>query len=266
MSTSRGPPVVEPADFQQLQYAFAAHIRDPDNVPAPAGIEDRRMAIYRELFFNNLLNLLSKTFPVLAKIHSIDSWRALIRQFMVHHRAETPYFLELPQEFVKFLQSDYPGADERYPFICELAHYEWIELELSVSTAENDLENIDPDGDMLEGVPVKSNLAYVLEYKYPVHNISDDFLPDSPGDQPTCLSVFRKADDELGFMELNPVTARLLQLIGDNAKKGSGKELLAELASELDSPDPAAFLVHGDDAMQQLRQSEILLGTLRPTH
>lgn len=256
--------MAERPDFQEKQYAFAAHIRDPENVPPPANIEDRRMAIYRDLFFNNLLSLLSKTFPVLTKIHDRVLWRTLIRKFMVHHQAQTPYFLELPQEFVHFLQSDYPGKDEHYPFMPELAHYEWIELELSVSVAENDLDSIDAGGDMLAGVPVKSKLAYVLTYEYPVHNISKDFLPDSPGDQPTYLSVFRKADDELGFMELNPVTARLLQLIDENATLRNGGELLAELATELGNSDTAAVLAHGDDAMQQLRRAEILLGTLKP--
>ena len=34
--------------FQQVQQAFIAHIKDPQQ-PVPAGIEERRMAIYREL-------------------------------------------------------------------------------------------------------------------------------------------------------------------------------------------------------------------------
>ena len=51
--------MAELPEFQQKQYAFAAHIRDPENNPAPSGVEDRRMAIYRELFFNNLHNRLT---------------------------------------------------------------------------------------------------------------------------------------------------------------------------------------------------------------
>ena len=38
--------MAELPDYQQKQYAFAAHIRDPENIPPPEGIEDRRMAIY----------------------------------------------------------------------------------------------------------------------------------------------------------------------------------------------------------------------------
>ena len=118
---------------------------------------------------------------------------------------------------------------------------------------------------MLSGVPVKSTLAYILEYQYPVHNISGKFLPEEPGEQPTYLSVFRKADDNLGFMQLNPVTARLLQLIDENDDEKNGKELLLVLADELNYADASVLVTHGNDAMQQMKQSEILLGTLKPT-
>ena len=260
----RSPRVAEPIDFQEKQYAFAAHIRDPENNPAPEHIEDRRMGIYRELFFNNLFNLLGSTFPVLKKIHSDDAWRNLIRQFMVHHKSETPYFLEVPQEFLTFLQDSYPGSEDDFPFLLELAHYEWIELELSVSEAENALERIDTSGDLLEGVPVKSNLAYLLEYQFPVHQISTTFLPDVPGEQPTYLSVYRNADDELGFMELNAVTARLLQLIDENIEQKSGRELILDLAREVNFADPNALVSHGAEAMQQMKKSEIILSTTTP--
>lgn len=256
--------MAEPADFKQKQYAFAAHIRDPEHKPAPEDIEDRRMAVYRELFFNNLFSLLSSTFPVLKKIHTNDNWRRLVRQFMIHHQAATPYFIQIPREFQQFLRSGYPGSEEDFPFLLELAHYEWVELELSVSEEKNDWDRIDASGDLLTGVPVKSKLAYILEYQFPVHNISVDFLPEEPGEQPTYLSVFRKADDELGFMELNPVTARLLQLIDDNDDERSGRDLLLTLAEESKYPDADSLIKHGLEAMQQMKQSEIILGTLKP--
>ena len=55
-------------DFQKLQYAFAAHLRDPAAHPAPAGIEDRRLQIYRELFYNNVEGLLASNFPVIRRV------------------------------------------------------------------------------------------------------------------------------------------------------------------------------------------------------
>ena len=257
--------MAEQEDFRATQYAFAAHIRDPHHVPAPAGIEDRRMAIYRELFFNNLRQLLSGMFPVLKAIHADDHWRRMIRRFMVHHQAETPYFLQLPKEFIAFLESDAARMDDEFPFLLELANYEWLELELSVSTAENDLGAIEADGDLLQGIPVKSNLAWLHAYQYPVHRISKSYLPEAPGEQPTFIAVYRQADDELGFMELNAVTAQLLQLIDDNDDGKTGHELLLDLAKQLNFGDTDALISHGIDAMQNLRDKQILLGTRKQT-
>lgn len=253
--------MAERPKFQERQYAFAAHIRDPQKAPAPEGIEDRRMAIYRELFFNNLKSLLSTMFPVLRKLHSDPHWSRLIRGFMQHHQAQTPYFLELPAEFLAFLQNEYEPGDDDFPFLVELAHYEYIELALSVSEETNDLEGVDPDGDLLAGAPVKSVLAWVYAYQYPVHRISAEFLPDAPAEQPVYLAVYRDTEDKVGFLELNAATAGLLNAIEENDAGQSGEALLRKLAADINYPDTDAFIAHGLAAMQEMRSLDILTGT-----
>jgi hypothetical protein len=250
-------------EFQDKQYAFAAHLRDPANVPPPAGIEDRRLAIYRSLFFNNLYNLLGTMFPVLKKIHTDDRWRYLIRQFMKQHKAETPYFLKLPEEFLAFLQDEFEPDSNDFDFLTELARYEYAELALSVATLDNDLSNIDAEGDLLSAIPVKSELAWTYAYRYPVHRISPDFLPARPTEQPVYLSIYRGSDDKVRFLELNAVTAALLEAIANNSENMNGEELLQALAETIHYPDVGALLQHGAAAMQQMRQFEILIGTRR---
>ncbi len=251
--------MAEIPDFQKKQYAFAHHIRDPKHNPAPAGADDRRMAIYRELFFNNLRSLLSQTFPVLKKLHDQKKWDYLIRQFMVRHEAQTPYFLQIPLEFVEFLQNEYELQSDDFPFLVELAHYEWVELALSVSDEVNDTTDIEPEGNLLDGVPVHSKLAWTFAYQFAVHRISAEYMPDLPGEQPTWLTICRKANDDMDFMELNPVTARLLEMINSN-DTDSGRQLLVRLAEELKYPDADLLIQHGLAAMEEMRGVEILLG------
>lgn len=256
--------MAELPDFQKKQFAFAAHIRDPEHVSPPEGVEDRRMAIYRELFFNNLRNLLSNMFPVLKKLHSDTKWKSLIRQFMQRHRAETPYFLQLPEEFLAFLQHEYELQEDDYPFLLELAHYEYIELALSISEASNDLTDIDPDGDLLANAPVRSELAWVYAYQYPVHRISNNYKPTEPAEQPVFLAVYRRNDDKVGFLELNPITARLLEIIDENDSRKSGEALLRSIAEEINYTDVDALIQHGAAALEEMRQLEILTGTRSP--
>ena len=248
-------------EFQEKQYAFAAHIRDPQHVPAPDGIENRRMAIYRELFFNNLRSLLSNMFPVLSELLSDEKWRRLVRRFMQRHQAQTPYFLQLPAEFLDFLQNEYEPEPDDFPFLVELAHYEYIELALSVSEETNDMEGVDPEGDLLSGIPVKSELAWVFAYQYPVHRISRNFLPDAPAEQPVYLAVYRGTDDKVGFLELNAVTAGLLNAIEQNEAARTGDALLRKLAADINYPDVDAFIEHGAEALREMRSLEILTGT-----
>lgn len=250
-------------DFQATQYAFAAHIRDPENTLAPLGIEDRRMAIYRDLFFNNIRNLLATFFPVMRKIHTDDHWQHLIREFMKIHRAKTPYFLQLPEEFIAFLQNEYSPLDDDFPFLNELAHYEYADLALRVSVDENDSHNVDPNGDLLANVPVKSVLAWAFAYQYPVHRIDSDYLPTKPTDQPSYLAIYRRSDDKVRFLELNAITAALLDAVENNDAGLTGMALLRQLAIDIHYPDIDALIKHGGEALEEMRQLEILTGTRR---
>jgi len=224
------------------------------------------MAVYRDLFFNNLSSLLGTTFPVLKKIHPAEHWQRFIRLFMQKHQAQTPYFLQLPQEFLAFLQHEYEATDDDFPFLMELAHYEHVELALSISEERNDLEGVDPDGDLLAGIPVKSRLAWAYGYRFPVHRISPSHLPDEVPQQATYLAIYRNANDEIGFLELNPVTAALIEAIENNEAGRSGEALLRELAATTQFPDVDAFVEHGAAALEEMRQLEIVTGARPPAN
>lgn len=249
-------------DFQRRQYEFAAHIRDPGRHARPGDVEDRRMAVYRELFYNNVEGFLSGGFPVLRSLYEEAAWHGLVREFFSTHHCKTPYFLEISREFLEFLQARGSGRPGDPPFLLELAHYEWVEVALSVSEDEPDWETIDPDGDLLAGRPVLSPLAWCLSYHYPVHRISRDTLPEGPGQQPTHLLVYRDGQDAIGFMELNPATAHLLTRIQEHPAQ-SGLALLEGMATGLPQFAPEAVVQGGAQTLLQLKAAKVILGTSR---
>ncbi|GMQ88151.1 MAG: DUF2063 domain-containing protein [Gammaproteobacteria bacterium] len=248
-------------EFMQRQYEFAAHIRDPEHNKVPTGIEDRRMKIYRDLFYNNVEDFLSNGFPVLRELMDNMRWHALARDFFAHHQCHSPLFLEIPREFLNYLEQERGERPDDFPFLLELAHYEWVELALSVADNEEETIAADPQGDMLDGIPVLSPLAWPLSYRYPVHRISPDFIPCTPGEQTTYLLVYRDNNDEVGFIELNQVSARLFALLQEGSTR-SGRKALAMIAEELQHPDPDAVINGGKQILQEWRQRGIMLGTL----
>ncbi len=246
--------------FKQTQYAFAAHIRDPLNHPCPQDVEDRRMNIYRELFYNNVEGFMASSFPVLRKIMDDAQWHALIRHYFSNHKARTPLFPEMPREFLQYLQEEREPRDSDPSFLLELAHYEWVELALSLADEENEANDIHPDGDLLEEHPVLSSLAWPLQYNYPVHQIGLDYQPENPSELPTLIVVYRNTDDKIGFLEINPVTARLLQLLSEDNNQ-SGRTLLEQIAVEINHADQEAVVLGGLSILQDLRMRDIILGT-----
>lgn len=251
--------------FQKHQYELAAHIRDPEHNAAPAGIEDRRIAIYRELFYNNVQSLLAGTLPVLRKVLSDGQWHRLIRQYFAHHEAHTPLFLEMPQEFISYLQEEHELADDEPAFMLELAHYEWAELAVSILEDEPDLDAVDVRGDLLDGVPVVSPICWSLAYTYPVHLIKPEHLPDEPGEEPTFLVVYRNLEDEVGFLEINAVTARLIELL-ERGEGRVGRDVLQQISEEIGHEDSTVVIEAGRDILDRLRRHDVILGTAKTHH
>ncbi len=241
------------------QDALAAHIRDPDRVPPPAGIEERRLKIYRDLFFNNIEGMLAGNFPVLRRLYGDAGWRTLISAFYRDHDCQTPLFTELAREFLRYLDARADAGHEDPPWLRELAHYEWIELALQISEARNDEIAHDPDGDLLGGRPLVSPLAWPLAYVWPVHRIGPDHRPDTPPDAPTLLMLRREADGVVSFHALTPLSFRLLQRL-DAEPTLSGMQHLRALAAEAGAVDDEAFAREGAAMLGRMRAEGTILG------
>ena len=252
-------------DLLAQQDALAAYIRDPEHVAPPAGIEERRLKVYRELFFNNVEGLLAGNFPVIRRTYGETRWRALVRAFYRDHGSRTPLFTEIAREFLRWLESGV--ATDAEPWLCELAHYEWIELALQISEASDadvalapEAADIDQRQALLDGSPALSPLAWPLAYTWPVHRIGPDYRPQTPPPQPTLLLVHRESGGKVGFHVLNPLTYRLLQRL-DEAPELSGRAQLEALAVEAQRGDIDAFVAEGVAMLLQWRGKRIVLGT-----
>lgn len=250
----------EERHLEELQRQLAAHLRDPAHVPAPPGIEERRLAVYRELFINNVSGLLAGTFPVLQAILGPQRWPALVRDFYRSHHCRTPLFLEVAREFLDYLAEERAAVPGDPPFLYELAHYEWVELALAID--EQDLAEVpaDRDGDLLCAVPVPSPLAWPLAYRYPVHQLSPAFQPTEPPDEPSFYIARRGRDDRVGFLHVNAVTLRLLERLQQDPDL-TGAAHLDALADELPQLDRAAVLAGGAAALREFLDAEVVLGT-----
>jgi hypothetical protein len=248
--------------FQQYQYAFTAHIRDPRRNPRPAGVSARRMRVYNQLLYNNLESFLLACFPVARQTLGARRWAKLVRSFFAEHRCRTPFFRQIPEEFVRWLRETRGTHPDDPPYLPHLAHYEWVELALDVSPAEPDWTAIDPAGDLLAARPALTPVAWLLAYPYAVHRIGRRFRPTAPDAEPTHILAFRDLQDRVRFIVLNPVSARLVALLQPGQL--TGRQAIEQIVTELAHPNPQAALAGGRQILENLRAEQAVLGTARP--
>ena len=116
--------------FKQ-QHVFTQYVRDPKNSVIPDNIEPRRMSVYADLIYRNIESFVANSFPVFRQVIHDDEWRIILRGFVKKHSSKTPYFPKLPLEFLNYLEQEQVEI-ELPAFSFELAHYEWIEISLSL--------------------------------------------------------------------------------------------------------------------------------------
>lgn len=242
-------------DLKAKQKQFADFIRDPDNHPPPGDVKIERMLMYRELFFNNIEGFLGSNFPVLKSLISESDWLSLVQGFFANHGCATPHFSEIPEEFLAYLQNERNNPAD-LPFMLELAHYEWVEMALTIAKDTCPVSMLQHD-DLLNSKVALSPLAWPLVYLYPVHQISPSNIPEQMSAEPTFLVVYRNSEDEVGFIQITPLTYRLLEYIQE--EKGEQlKEQLSVLAKESAVSDEDAFLAHGTAVCHELFEKGII--------
>jgi hypothetical protein len=200
------------SDFQNEQDIFTTHIRSAQHHTIE-GIEDRRLNIYRELFYNNIESFVSGTFPILKECISHDEWHQMVRSFFIQHKCKSPYFLEISEEFLHFLQADTENTLSLPVYAYSLAHWEWMELfaDTYVEGQHNERLVINLDVDIVTTV----ECSWLQAYEYAVHKIK-------PGDEvfkvPAFLLVYRDATQKVGFVELNSLSYLLFEAVQNNTE------------------------------------------------
>lgn len=241
--------------LQQTLNELGRHLRDPRHTRRPAGLPARPVALYSELLFNNVAEFLDACFPVCRSVLGTTRWQRLQRRFFRDWPSRTPWFREIPREFLAFLVAQ--GASCRLPaWFGELAHYEWAELAVDVMNCAAPAYRA--DGDLMH-TPVVANPALMnLAYQWPVHRIGADYRPRRP--EATHLVLYRDRDEAVRFYRLTPASARLLALLGEG--HSTGEAAILRLAKELAHPEPARMLDFGRDEIRNFHDLGLILGVL----
>ncbi|MEM7543723.1 MAG: putative DNA-binding domain-containing protein [Pseudomonadota bacterium] len=243
--------------LKNFQEQFTQHLRNPDQVAAPAGLEDAGLEVYVNAIYANPDRLMRDNFPQLHDVLDDGVWKQLVRAYIVEHAAVAPAFIDVPGDFVRFIEREV--QQRRLPiFAGELAHFEWLETLVAGDERRVSLSGIDRNGDLTNGELVINPILKLVEYRFPVHVIGADYQPNEPPRAPTLIAAFRRLDSEYGFMDVNSPTAVLLEAL--ITQEQDFDQLLVRMTSELSNSSTEQLRAPMLEILERLRQSELVLG------
>ncbi len=226
--------------FQQVQRQFTQWLRHPDDSAAPAGIEARRLAIYRELLFNNVMTFVEGTFPVALALMPASLSEKLKSGFFAEFECQSPFFYDISLHFRKYVERlDWPELAS-CPWLTELLHFEWMELAADIAEDPNPSAHPETrlaDGDFPAGAGQRLRLAapvWALAYQWRVHSWHAGTDPDSLTPSPVCLLAYRDTAEQVQVLEVEPLAAWLIECIQSDDQGLT----LAALASHLATATP----------------------------
>jgi len=182
------------------QQDFSDYLRTAKTPLSAKGTEK----IYHCLLRANLQELLANIYPRLIEQLGEEKWQFLLDQFLRCHKASTPYFHQVPDEFLSFLWHN-KALYGQWPWLWALAHFEWMELVATV--ADESLP--EPDSQGMRCSP----LAYYCQYEYAVYPLDKEYTPLALRTQPWQGIVYRNRAQEVRWFALDAWSALLFTII-----------------------------------------------------
>jgi len=253
---SRSP---ERESYKHYQRQFAQHLRNPVEKPAPEGADPQRMQVYEDLIFNNFNSFLLNCFPITHEILGDSAWLSLGKQGFAEIHSHSPLFRDIPAIFLEWLQTRKTEPFPEYPWLYEFMHYEWIELRVKTDAADLDIiVTPDQSSDPLDNRLLLNPTAQLACYHWPVHTIGPDNLTPTISEQAYCFLIFRNRDDEVQFIEINPLTAQLIQHIQESPEH-SLRQVLKKLARTIYQGSVQDLETAIPPLLTSLQQQELIL-------
>ncbi len=200
---------MQPETSAQYQHRFAQAIREGK---AADGLPQECLNVYIRLIRNNIHSFIDRCYTETLQYFDSEEWGRLKEGFVRDARAQTPYFQEIPGEFLQYCQS-LPLSDDL------LALMDFEHTQLLAETTHTDSQEVHTDSDDL--AYTLSPAAFVRRYQY---DVTDELQ-----EAETAVLVWRDKEDDVMYQTLNDFDALLLETLAETPTSLNGLQtMLAE--------------------------------------
>lgn len=231
------------------------------------GLDRSGALVYADTITYEHHKMADRIFPYCAKLIG-KGWEQVVVDFYKKYPSSHFDFNKICKEFSTYLKEHRPDLMERFPYLAELADYEWLELEkfedpIEVAPAEDvaitGLEQIN------SYCPVANQTMTVCHYKYPILDIASYVenakKPRRKFSEKTCrVAIYRDPQThQPRFIELGEATAAIVE----TAQKGGASylDLLKLTLSLTPELDPAKTTLEFLNLIEELQNDRIFVGS-----
>lgn len=211
---------------------------------------------YRRLLRNNIDNAMVQAFPIANKVLSESEWAMLIDDFFANHNAQTSQIWKLPFEFYKYIEKQSFAIKFNKPFLNDLLHFEWIEIEVHTMP---DLypEPFKSEGDLKRDM-IEVNPEYrLIRLNFPVHLYAAEASKKHAGNY--FLLVYRHPDNfEVRFVDLPILHTLFFEKIVNEEMNISG--ILSEIEAASGSKNKEALEKNMTEFVTAMFEQKVFLG------
>lgn len=233
---------------------------------APADIDRRGVELYSTLLQYGHQDVMRSIYPFCAKIIG-SKWEDVVSDYIETYPPQHYNLNRMASRFPRYLSENGAKWTAKYPFIVELADYEWLEMELleqdtkiqvSPSISFSKPEEFESHG------PLINPVLAIRKYNYPIPTLAERLQAThsrrkTVAQARTHVVVYRHPEHFCKFLEIGETTSKVIETARE--KKQSYNELISLAVSSSAGRDPQQTVLEFIAMTEKLHELFVFVGS-----
>jgi hypothetical protein len=231
-------------------------------------IDKEGVKLYAGLMNFGHNDVMLSIYPGCAKLLD-EKWEDVVDHYLEKYPPEHFNLNQLARRFPEYLTRYGERHLKRFPYLAELADYEWIELELMEADRPvqvNGFQSLTTPEHFENLAPVVNQVLVVREYQYPITSVVDHLeddccLPRDVEPAKTFVAIYRDPDSNLcRFLEVGDSAAQIIKTA--QAAPTPYRDLLGLAVSLSSAQDPQQAVMDFLELVEKLQSVSLFVGSV----
>ena len=230
-------------------------------------IDIKGVNIYASLIRNGQNDLMESVYPICSHLIG-KGFESVVASYYEISPPAHFNFNRGAERFSLYLKDHGDRYTKKYPFLSELADYEWLELEVMEHPGDCRIEedvSLDNPDVFEKFAPIVNPALVVRKYQYPIAKIVEWVrdgvkLPRRVKKDPSIQAVFRSpTTNDVKFLELEELACKVLESAIESPS--SYNDLIKLVLQESPNSDPQETVLKFLELVEKLRELEVFVGS-----